>query len=573
MWCKTCNIETKEKQCPICNSETAEDLPIEIYWCSECKTPIVNVANQADKGLCPLCGSKTEYLSTDLRPVFPEERLLIELMLGKKANEYKECSVWASNNRYYVDGKKYIIPNNLFGKLDADIIRNKFIENQENNTYEFFDKHILNFIKANRFRYSYIVNEANEFIKNTSSNIEEEKIVISFSGGKDSTVVADLVVKALGNPSLVHIFGDTTLEFPTTIEYAERYRKSHLQAIFQVAKNYEQDFMSVCEDIGPPGRMMRWCCSMFKTGPITRVLNSLYRDQKILTYYGIRKSESVSRSKYNRIEGNSESVKIQKQVVASPIFFWKDIDIWLYILTTGIDFNEAYRKGYDRVGCWCCPNNNIRAQFMSKIFMPDKSREWRNFLISFAKSIGKQDAEEYVDTGMWKARQGGNGLLSAGDVKLKFTNCTTEEHAKVYKLNRDINDEFIELFIPFGKIAPELGQKLLKETIVIDIKTKVPIISIQPFGQAGYDYAVKIKTMNVADHDDLQRMIAYQVRKFNACRKCLKCESICKSGAISIIGDRYSINSDKCVHCKMCVNQKYLAGGCMMDKYLRTKDK
>ena len=79
--------------------------------------------------------------------------------------------------------------------------------------------------------------------------------------------------------------------------------------------------------------------------------------------------------------------------------------------------------------------------------------------------------------------------------------------------------------------------------------------------------------MNVADHDDLKRMIAYQVRKFNACRKCLKCESLCKAGAISIIGDRYSINADKCVHCKMCVNQKYLAGGCMMDKYLRTKDK
>lgn len=240
-------------------------------------------------------------------------------------------------------------------------------------------------------------------------------------------------------------------------------------------------------------------------------------------------------------------------------------------MTTGIDFNEAYRRGYDRVGCWCCPNNNLRAQFMSKIFMPDKSKEWRDFLISFASSIGKLDAEEYVDTGKWKARQGGNGLISAGDVKIKFTNCTSEEYAKIYKLKQEVNDEFIELFIPFGRIAPELGQKLLNETIVLDIKTNVPIISIQSFGQEGYDYAVKIKTMNVADHDDLQRMIAYQVRKFNACRKCLKCESICKAGAISIIGDRYCINVDKCVHCKMCMNQKYLAGGCMMDKYLRTR--
>lgn len=40
---------------------------------------------------------------------------------------------------------------------------------------------------------------------------------------------------------------------------------------------------------------------------------------------------------------------------------------------------------------------------------------------------------------------------------------------------------------------------------------------------------------------------------------------------ISIVGDSYYINPDKCVRCKMCVTAKYLDGGCMMDKYLRTK--
>ena len=37
------------------------------------------------------------------------------------------------------------------------------------------------------------------------------------------------------------------------------------------------------------------------------------------------------------------------------------------IFSEKVDFNEAYRLGYDRVGCWCCPNNNQRAQFLSKI--------------------------------------------------------------------------------------------------------------------------------------------------------------------------------------------------------------
>lgn len=36
------------------------------------------------------------------------------------------------------------------------------------------------------------------------------------------------------------------------------------------------------------------------------------------------------------------------------------------------------------------------------------------------QKIGKEDAEVYVDTGKWKARQGGNGLRAAGDVKLNL---------------------------------------------------------------------------------------------------------------------------------------------------------
>lgn len=571
MWCKNCNVETNEDICPICGSETVEDIPVEVYWCDSCKIPLIHLSTAVDKGICPVCGRKTRYLSSDLRPVFPEERLLLALLLAKAPDEYMSGSVWSANSRYYINGKALSIPAKVFADADTDAIAIDLQNYANLIDYSYFDENTKAFITANRNRLSYLRDEAFEFVQHAAANYKEENIVISFSGGKDSTVTADVVTKALSNPSLVHIFGNTTLEFPTTIEYANRYRDSHPLAIFQIAKNDEQVFYDVCEDIGPPARMMRWCCSMFKTGPITRVINSMYRSQQILTFYGIRKSESVSRSKYNRIEDDSESVKIQQQTVASPIFFWKDIDIWLYMLAEEIDFNMAYRLGYDRVGCWCCPNNNQRAQFLSRIYMPQESKKWREFLVEFAKRIGKPDPEVYVDSGKWKARQGGNGLASAGDVKIRFTNCTTEDHAKIYRLVRAFDDELIGMFVPFGKIAPELGNKLLHETLVLDSRSNVPILSIQPFNQDGFDYAVKVRTMNVADHEDLQRMVGYQIRKFNACRKCLKCESICRQGAISIIGDTYFIDPNKCVHCKMCMTAKYLDGGCMMDKYLRTK--
>ncbi len=571
MWCNKCNIETNDSVCPLCGSKTVEDLPVEIFWCERCKTPIIQTSTQADRGTCPICKGKTKYMSADLRPVFPEERLLLELLLQKKPHEYIEESVWASNNRYYVNGKSIAIPNGLYNAVDTDAIINLLNKNKYKNSYGHFDKHMATFVMANQDRLNYLIDEAHSFIRNAALKFPEERIVVSFSGGKDSTVTADLAVKALSNPSLVHIFGNTTLEFPSTIEYAHRFRDAHPDAIFQIAKNDEQDFYDVCDDIGPPARMMRWCCSMFKTGPITRVINSLYRSQQILTFYGIRKSESVSRSKYNRIEDSADAVKIQQQTVASPIFFWKDIDIWLYLIAENVDFNDAYRLGYDRVGCWCCPNNNQRAQFLSRIYMPEQSKKWRDFLVGFAKRIGKPDPEVYVDTGKWKARQGGNGLASANDVKIKFTNCTAEEHAKIYRLVRPFDDELVGMFVPFGRVAPELGKKILREVIVLDHRTNVPILSLQPFNQDGYDYAVKVRTMNVADHDDLQRMVSYQIRKFNACRRCLKCESLCRVGAITINNFGYYIDPQKCVHCKTCMTAKYLDGGCMMDKYLRTK--
>jgi phosphoadenosine phosphosulfate reductase len=571
LWCKECSRETENENCELCNGITEPDIPVEIFWCAECKTPIIKLASNIDKNICTLCGGKTRYMCADIRPVFPEERLLLEI-LAASPFEYKDKSVWASNNRYYIDGEAKAITKNYYTKHPSEYVSGLLAEHKAQNDYTAFNNSISKFIEANRNRLNYLIEEATVFIKDSSKTYTQERIVISFSGGKDSTVVADLAIRALKNASLVHIFGDTTLEFPLTLEYVKRYKANNPKTIFKTARNDEQDFYKVCEDIGPPARMLRWCCTMFKTGPITRTMNRYYRDTDILTYYGIRKCESVNRSKYNRIEDSADTIKIRKQKTASPIFLWKDVDIWLYILGEDVDFNDAYRLGYDRVGCWCCPNNNDRAQYLSQIYMTERFNEWRAFLIGFAKRIGKPDAEIYVDTGKWKARQGGNGVAAAEDVKIKFTNCTAEDNAKIYELNRPFNNDFLGLFIPFGRIANELGRKLINETIVVDVKTNVPILSIQSFTQDGYEYSVKIKTMNVAKHEDLQRMVSYQVRKFNACRKCLKCESLCKYGAITINKNEYRINSEKCQRCKMCVTAKYIDGGCLMEKFLKTKN-
>lgn len=572
MWCDKCQKETPHDICEICGSKTEPCPPQEVFWCDHCKAPVIRSINASDEAFCPKCGNKIKYLCKDIRPVFPEERLLIEILLAKPF-AFANNSVWANGSRYYIDGKvKNLSSKKLLMDDVSPVLKilNECGEENLKKTSEFFNKYINNFIEINKLRLQFIENEAFSFIQDTAKRYETNRLMISFSGGKDSTCVEDLTVRALSNASIVHIFGDTTLEFPTTYEYVERFKKNNPRAIFKIAKNRDQVFLNVCDDIGPPSRVMRWCCTMFKTGPITRVINNIYGAGKILTFYGVRKSESACRSKYNRIEEKSESKKIQKQSVASPIFYWKDIDVWLYLLANKVDFNQAYRLGYDRVGCWCCPNNTGRAQFLSRIYMSEQSKIWRDFLVNFAIRIGKPDPEVYVDSGKWKARQGGNGVNAAEDVKIKYTNCTSEENAKIYQLNKAVDDSFLNLFLPFGKVSKELGRKLIAEVIVLDIKTNVPVLSIQPFNNSEYDHAVKIKTLNVKDHEELQRMVSYQVRKFNACRKCLKCESVCKYGAITIIAGKYLINESKCKRCKACVTAKYLESGCLMNKFLRT---
>lgn len=584
MWCSNCNIESMDEVCSTCGQNTQEEIPHICFWCSECNSPIVVVRAETNSVECPYCHTTSKQHYEDMRPVFPEERLLLEHLLGYKPLELVRSSIWSVNNKYLIDGKILKISPNVFNSLDVSHtiqFLEQYGEVNQKEAYPWFSAAIEQFCNINNMWLKSITSEALSWIQTVLQDPKYAgiNVMVSFSGGKDSTVVSDLVTRAFGSPKVMHMFGDTTLEFPLTYEYIQKFRETHSFTPLRAIRNNDQTFAEVCEDIGPPARMMRWCCSMFKTGPITRKINqicsvpsnaSFNNASRILTFYGIRKNESVSRSKYERIEGSNEAVKIQKQVVGSPIFFWKDIDIWLYILANKIIFNDAYRLGYDRVGCWCCPNNSQRAQFLSRIYMPKESENWRNILLDFANKVGKPDPEVYVDEGWWKARQGGEGLSSASDVEIKYSNCTTEDDARVFQLTHEINDEFFSLFVPFGLIKH--GRASLGEILVFDIKSTMPIISIIPFTQTEYLYSVKIRVTNVKNIEDLFRQVTYQIRKFNACRKCLKCESICKFGAISISTENgYRIDQQKCKHCKLCINQKYLSDGCLMGKYLRVR--
>jgi len=570
--CPVCNVPMESDKCikPECQTKTV--MSTTIYWCDECKVPIF------DKQ-CPCCGHEGSYFSTDLRPVFPEEKLLLAIILKKNdLTCFDKSSIWCGSSSYIVDGKKLKISLNKINSMPLEeirMIKEKYDNNINKVDTGYFSENIEKFVEVNKIRYNDINYEAVKFVQEYREKFSLEDMFVSFSGGKDSTVTSHIVVKAFGTNKILHIFGDTTLEFPTTYEYKERFRRNEENLGVQVltAKNREKDFNELCRVIGPPSRVMRWCCTVFKTGAIQRTITSAFRDKtNIITFYGIRKSESVSRSKYDR---ESDSPKITKQTVVSPIIDWIDFDVWLYILTNKLDFNEAYRLGYSRVGCWCCPNNGAWSEILSKVHMYGRYVEWRNLLVDFSKQIGKPDPEKYVDSGNWKARQGGNGLKIAQKSIVTFEPCATDEQSFNYKVQRPITEELYELFKPFGYINKDLGNKRLGEVYILDKKGTVVLVLQGRIGSTHLKVIIKKRTLAKARNLNIaEKRIQCQLTKYQMCMGCKACESVCKHNAITLReGENgmaiYKIDDNKCVRCSECVS--HFDAGCYMRKVLTIK--
>jgi len=536
--------------------EKNKDLKTVAYWCSCCKIPVIRPKTENEK--CPICEHRMKFLSNTLRPVFPAEERLVELLTGRK---FTDEILWKGKSTYYVNGKSLRITNHQKIYADDKLLRKELLNKKF--SYEKFDKNIELFVKANKEHLDYITQEAIEFIQDESKKYDIKNTMVSFSGGKDSTVVSDLVCKALPDKKIIHLFSDTTLEIDSTYDYVERL-KNNPQIEMHIARNNDNDFFEMAKKIGPPTMSGRWCCYMFKTGALNRKMNEIFNG-RVLTFYGVRRSESATRANYNRVEEKTESVKIANQRSSAPILYWTDLEVWLYILANKIDFNIAYRYGYNRVGCYCCPNATISSELMERIYNHKKYYKWTDYLREFGEQCGKQDLDDYVLEGRWKMRNGGLGVKAASSVKIKSSDCTAEENGKIYELQKDITEELYNLFVPFGHLQE--GRKEINEMLVLHPTSMIPIISLQPLSKR----KIKIVTINAQNPRSLHARLAYQIVKFNACNQCLKCESLCRFGAITCKPNKYEIDSSKCKRCQACVNPKYLSGGCLMCRYLRTK--
>ena len=68
--CPKCKVPMNGEKCIKPNCGCATEISSTIYWCNSCNIPVF-------EKICPICGNETVYISTDIRPVFPEERRVL----------------------------------------------------------------------------------------------------------------------------------------------------------------------------------------------------------------------------------------------------------------------------------------------------------------------------------------------------------------------------------------------------------------------------------------------------------------------------------------------------------------
>lgn len=174
-----------------------------------------------------------------------------------------------------------------------------------------------------------------------------EPIEVSYSGGKDSDVILELV-KMAG----VHyraIYKNTSIDPKGTI--------AHVISKGAEVVNPEKTFMQLVAERGFPTMRARFCCNILKEYKILDV-----------AVQGIRRCESVKRRvRYKEPEVCRNYGGIRGRVrVIYPILDWTDDDVLEFIIKRGVRIHPLYyrRDGTidvsRRLGCQCCPLKSDR---------------------------------------------------------------------------------------------------------------------------------------------------------------------------------------------------------------------
>ncbi|MEZ0393439.1 MAG: phosphoadenosine phosphosulfate reductase family protein [Desulfurococcaceae archaeon] len=247
-------------------------------------------------------------------------------------------------------------------------------------------------LKYNDERLEELEEKAFKFLRRIDKRYSPPARVVSYSGGKDSLVALDLATKAYGSVDV--IFNDTGLELPETLSNVEVVAKRYGVRLREASAG--DAFWRAVELFGPPAKDYRWCCKITKLVPIARLVKAQYPDNT-LNIVGQRAFESLDRARSPLVWRNRW---IRNLISLTPIQYWGQLSVWLYIHKYRLPYNEAYKHGFERLGCFMCPAGFL-AEFNSvKRHWPSLWSRWEEVLERWRKRMNLP--EDWVRLGLWR---------------------------------------------------------------------------------------------------------------------------------------------------------------------------
>lgn len=274
----------------------------------------------------------------------------------------------------------------------------------------------------------------NEIIDQFLLDDSKRPWIIGFSGGKDSTMLLQVVWRSLlkidpqyrQNRQIYVVCNDTLVENPRIVKFINATLKKIEDAalayglpitVHQTLPNFEETFWVKLIGLGypAPNKIHRWCTERLKINPTTRFINDKSKQNGgAIILLGTRSAESQKRAasiKKHETKGQRlRKHKLTNTFVYAPLKDISTSDLWQYLNQvsppwggTNKELITLYRNanagdcplviddttpscGNSRFGCWTCTVVNKDKSMEGLI---DNGEEWmlplmeiRNFLVT-----------------------------------------------------------------------------------------------------------------------------------------------------------------------------------------------
>lgn len=227
----------------------------------------------------------------------------------------------------------------------------------------------------------------------------KDYIVVSFSGGKDSTAMLLHMIE-LGEPVDEVVCCDTYKEFPAMYRHIEKVKKVvEAAGIKFTTLRSEKSFDYLMFDveverrnpdlIGKTGHAwanskIRWCTKYLKVIPFNEYFENLQSQHTVIRCVGLAADESYRLEREHNQDENHRHPLVE--------WGWDEEYCLQYCYSKGYDWEGLYEifrtdKRSPRLSCWCCPLQPVEVLRRLWKHFPDlweelkdmDKRTWRKF--------------------------------------------------------------------------------------------------------------------------------------------------------------------------------------------------